>query len=672
VKVTDFGLAKKLDEAGQTHSGAILGTPSYMAPEQAAGKGKLVGLAADTYALGAILYECLTGRPPFKAETAMNTLYLVLTQEPVPVRQLQPTVARDLETVCLKCLRKEPGRRYASALDLAEDLRRFQAGEPIMARPTGRIERAAKWVRRNPAVAALTAAVVLALVAGAVASTLFALDARRQAKVADQRAEDAAREKRRADDSAKEAKEKERLATQALEEVEATLIDSLLRPLGRKSGELEPAEIEALEKLASLSRDRIRLRFLEEGLRRPGTAARLGLRADHVIQAAVGLDAKQRERAERLLVARLQDARAGQEVAEACARLATGLNTQNRALAGAAAQALTAAMAKEESPYALSRLAQALGAVSGRLEAGEASRQAGQAAQALTAALAKTTDLLDLSYLAEGLGAVAGRLEAGPAGKAAQALTAAMAKATNPYQLEYLARGLGAVAGRLEAGQAGQAAEALTAAMATEKDPFQLGFLAQGLGAVAGRLEAGPAARQAGQAAEALTAAMAKTTDPKALYSLAEGLGAVAGRLEAGPAARQAGQAAQALTAALAQETNPDARAGLAQALGSVSGRLEAGQAGQAAQALTAALAQETNPVALSYRTRGLGAVAGRLSTPDIVRALGHPFMVGEARRALLDVLGQRTRRRFVNTWDFLDWAAANGVDPRPAAPAAR
>ena len=110
----------------------------------------------------------------------------------------------------------------------------------------------------------------------------------------------------------------------------------------------------------------------------------------------------------------------------------------------------------------------------------------------------------------------------------------------------------------------------------------------------------------------------------------------------------------------------------LAQALDAVAGRLEAGPAGKAAQALTAAMAQTTDPSQRAYLAQGLGAVAGRLSTPDIVQMLGHPFMVGEARRALLDVLGQRTRRRFVNTWDFLDWAAANGVDPRPPAPAAR
>jgi serine/threonine protein kinase len=149
-KITDFGLAKKLDEAGQTQSGAILGTPSYMAPEQAAGKPKTVGPRADVYALGAILYELLSGRPPFLAETPLDTMLQVLEHDPVAVRALNPAAPRDLETICLKCLRKEPGQRYANAAELADDLARFLAGEPIRARPPSAVEKLNRWVSRHP------------------------------------------------------------------------------------------------------------------------------------------------------------------------------------------------------------------------------------------------------------------------------------------------------------------------------------------------------------------------------------------------------------------------------------------------------------------------------------------------------------------------------------------
>ena len=135
-----------------------MGTPSYLAPEQTGGRNSEIGPATDLYAFGAILYEMLTGRPPFRAATTLDTIMQVVNDEPVPPRQLQSKIPRNLETICLLCLRKEPSRRYASAEALAEDLARFQAGEPIRARPVGRWERAIKWARRRPAVAALAGA----------------------------------------------------------------------------------------------------------------------------------------------------------------------------------------------------------------------------------------------------------------------------------------------------------------------------------------------------------------------------------------------------------------------------------------------------------------------------------------------------------------------------------
>jgi hypothetical protein len=201
-KVTDFGLARQLDrDSGQTQTGAILGTPSYMAPEQAWGRTGEAGPAADVYALGAILYECLTGRPPFKGTTVLETLEQVRTQEPVALRQLNPRLPRDLETVALKCLRKEPEGRYTSAEALADDLHRWQVGEPIQARPVSAAERLVKWVRRNPLVAALLALVVVTLTGGAAGIYVKYREAEEQRQVAQEETRKAEEETRKKEDA---------------------------------------------------------------------------------------------------------------------------------------------------------------------------------------------------------------------------------------------------------------------------------------------------------------------------------------------------------------------------------------------------------------------------------------------------------------------------------------
>jgi eukaryotic-like serine/threonine-protein kinase len=180
-KITDFGLAKRLEsDSSQTKSGTLMGTPSYMAPEQARGEVREVGPLADVYALGVILYEMLVGRTPFLGASILDTLQQVRSQEPVPPSHLQPKVPRDLETICLRCLQKDPHKRYASAAALAEDLRRFSAGEPILARRVGRVERAWRWCKRNPRVAALSAAVAVLLVASVGAFSVAAVRSARE------------------------------------------------------------------------------------------------------------------------------------------------------------------------------------------------------------------------------------------------------------------------------------------------------------------------------------------------------------------------------------------------------------------------------------------------------------------------------------------------------------
>jgi WD40 repeat protein len=195
-KITDFGVAKLLDSpAALTRSGDVVGTPQYMAPEQAQGRSHTTGPATDVYALGVILYELLTGRPPFQGVMALDIQLRITCEEPLPPRRLQPTVARDLETICLKCLEKDPRRRYATAEALADDLGRFQAGQPIVARPVPPWERLGKWARRQPVVAILAALVAVVTVLGvagiawkwhdAAAGWAQAEDRQRDAKIAE-------------------------------------------------------------------------------------------------------------------------------------------------------------------------------------------------------------------------------------------------------------------------------------------------------------------------------------------------------------------------------------------------------------------------------------------------------------------------------------------------------
>jgi eukaryotic-like serine/threonine-protein kinase len=224
-KITDFGLAKRLDsDSGQTHTGAIMGTPSYMAPEQAWGQTHQIGPLTDLYSLGAILYEMLVGRPPFQGASALETLELVRSEEPVPPTRLQPKVPVDLETICLKCLQKDPAKRYADASALAEDLQRFLEGRPIQARPVGALGRLARWCRRNPKVAALAATVAALLVTVTAVSSYAAVRL-----VASNKAESAARDKAenneraaiKARDLESEARKRETAARQKAEKLVA-------------------------------------------------------------------------------------------------------------------------------------------------------------------------------------------------------------------------------------------------------------------------------------------------------------------------------------------------------------------------------------------------------------------------------------------------------------------
>jgi tetratricopeptide (TPR) repeat protein len=211
-KITDFGLAKRVSSPSLTHSGDVLGTPSYMAPEQARGRSRAIGPATDVYALGAILYRLLTGRPPFQAATVMETLWQVMETEPAAPGQLQAKLARDLETIVLKCLHKEPAKRYASAAALAADLRRFQAGEPIQARRVGALERGWRWCKRNPLVAAVSAASLVVVVASLLGLTYLYLTAEHHRQQAETEREQVEAQRQQAEQQRRRADEERRHA----------------------------------------------------------------------------------------------------------------------------------------------------------------------------------------------------------------------------------------------------------------------------------------------------------------------------------------------------------------------------------------------------------------------------------------------------------------------------
>ena len=225
--VSDFGLAKRVKGGSDvTRSGAILGTPSYMAPEQARGE-KGISTAVDVYSLGAILYELLTGQSPFKADTPMETLLQVIEREPNRPSRLKTGVDRDLETICLKCLEKEPAKRYPSAESLANDLDHWLRGEPIEARPVSQSERAWRWCRRNPAMAGLVAGLIIVLLAGTITSTLLAIDAYEHSRRADKNALQAKDNAATAFLRAEEAKKAQELADQEADRAKDILSRSL-------------------------------------------------------------------------------------------------------------------------------------------------------------------------------------------------------------------------------------------------------------------------------------------------------------------------------------------------------------------------------------------------------------------------------------------------------------
>jgi hypothetical protein len=670
-KISDFGLAKNLDDEGRTQTGTILGTASYMAPEQAGGRSKEVGPACDVYALGAVLYDCLTGRPPFKAATFFDTVQQVLSQEPVPPARLNAKVHPDLNIICLKCLQKDPRRRYRTAQDLADDLGRWLAGEPIRARRVGVMGRAVKWARRKPAVAALLATVLL-LVVGGTLVTGYIL--RQNWKMDETRAE------------------------------------SLLQLVGSPAGE------EALLDLAATPSGRVRRHFLRRALGTPEGAGRLADRAGMVMRALVGLDRGRRGEAQAVLKTKLADSETPPEQRAYVGALGAALGPDDPAFLGALVDPITEGKlagpggfgdTKAEYRRRLSRILRGLSsqlspgaAVPALLDAmnqtsDEGALQAfayclramssvlpeGQAVRAIQTLLAIMTGTPSTSSeFRVCFHEVSKQLPADQAGEAAKAVVAALEKVTQPgaraqptARVE-LAGCLQDVCDRLPRDQAGQYAARGACVLISSWDrirkepgggPFNVETdrLARALASISGHLpaeQAGPIARMlheemgkaklsppdahvgcwravttrlpVDQAARALLDELDgsnKTPKSKRFQAAAAGLRDVSPRLPAAEAARVAETLLDLLTRLNKDQWGYDweARVQLTSCLQAVAARLPADQAGRfarrAAQALLDAWGRERRPGSVRKPfMKALRSVSGQLPADDFTRVV--------------------------------------------------
>jgi hypothetical protein len=715
-KVTDFGLARQLDADGQqTLSGAVMGTPSYMAPEQACGGAHEAGPSADVYALGAILYACLTGRPPFQGATQLEVLEKVRNQEPIPLRALHLGVPRDVETICLKCLRKEPEKRYSSANELAADLMRFERGEPVEARPVRPLERAAKWVRRNPVMAGMTVLVAVALLGGVAASTGFGLAAHQQSVLAKNKEADAvARGEELATANQTLTRTAEDLK-RSRDDLETTLVRGWLRPLALQGGDKPMAapEWEALWELATNRRGRLGYRFVEEASRTPVASRQLRDRAAVALAAAVGLDDELRAEVEALLMARLDDPTLGAEQKRNLALAASQWDGLDKSGALRTARQLTRAMRETKDDLVLQMLAQGLSAVTRRLEPEEAASVTTQATAIVAQAIKDTNNSQALTQLARCLSTVAGQMESNEAALVGTKLAAAFKGTGDPDALSDLAHGLSVTVAGMEPKEAAtiliqainegkfirlmngainpraaqaldpalaaaiarmspaDAASTLTRAIEDAGDPYALSWLMQGLSAAGVELEAKDAAKTATTLAER----MEDTRDPRALWPLADALSAVVARMDA----RYMARPSAILARAIRYTDDPDALSALAQGLSAVMAGMETRDAVPLTKILARAMTKHQHDSNAVLRVvGGLSAVVARMEgkaaalvLSELIETIGEPAILSCLAESLTSVAARTAPKdvgpalvrattslaKAVNDWSHTGWA---------------
>jgi tRNA A-37 threonylcarbamoyl transferase component Bud32 len=605
--VADFGLAKRVDAEGSlTESGALVGTPHYMAPEQAAGRKDLT-VAADVYSLGGVLYERLTGQTPFHGETALEILRQVRDMEPPRPSSVIPGLNRDLETICLKCLEKDPAKRYGSAEAFADDLECWLRGEPIQARPVGQAERLWRWCKRNPRVAGLSAGLAAALLAGTTLSLGFALRAEHRREQAEQAEAD---------------------AVTARDDLEVALARSLVRPLNPEGSEtLNEPEVEALWELAQNPGERIWSSFLEEATRNEITSAQLRARAEPASIAAIGLNRDRRPRAEQFLAQRLRDPRLSlrQQWDLTIAMLGPGeLHPSNERMI---VDLLLKLASFQRNLVPKQDVARQLVACAKRLSPNEAARL-------LTQALEEETNAEARGTLAEGVAALAERMESAAAAhlcaEVARFLILAWKKEERYWDdRRALAEGLASVTWRMEPGDAVQF---LTQVFEKENDWGLRVKLVKGLVAAMGRLESAGATRVSGQVARFLTQAWEKERDRDVRRALAELLAAVALRMDPSEATQLSGQFVRRLSQALEKEKGWPDRAELVGELGALATWMEPVEASRISSEVARLFAQawvdEVDRHSRWYLFKGMMRVSGRLSQPEAAQVSGQIIRV--------------------------------------------